>query len=375
MEPKLLTFSLKFLGTKTASLNARIFEETISFSKKTKIIVVAEEISEKGNENLTLIRVSRTSLPFIQTIYGIISNFLETVKHRKDYDLIFIRVLYVQHLVVAILAKKILRKRFVIWLSNTGSAYRGFRNKFYRIVIDKAINEADAIAASSEIVIEDYEKYLGKKISRTKFAIVRQGINKSRFKPIKIQNKENVLLCVARIAPTKKIEDVIKLLPFLIESVPDIKLNIIGVVNDKNYFRILKQQVSKLQCEKHVNFVGPVPHDELVNYYNSSKIFILMSNEAFSYATLEAMACRIPVIVTPSGTISKIIKDGFNGFLIQDTNPEDLANKIKSLLRDVNYRERIGESARRTVEEEYGGDLLVEGLMDLFKKIVENTST
>ena len=82
------------------------------------------------------------------------------------------------------------------------------------------------------------------------------------------------------------------------------------------------------------------------------------------------MACGMPVFVTPSGTISKIIKDGFNGFFIQDTKPEDLANKIKSLLKDVNYRDRIGESARRTIEEKYGGDLLVEGLMDLFKKIV-----
>jgi len=159
----------------------------------------------------------------------------------------------------------------------------------------------------------------------------------------------------------------------VIKSVPNIKLKIVGRVQEKNYLDDLKELVSKLKCEKYVEFVGPVPHDKLVYHYNSARIFILSSKgEGISNATLEAMACEKPVIVTSSGGISDYVEDGVNGLVVKDNQPKLLSQKIVTLLEDKQYREKIGRAARKTVEERYSGHLLVNNLTDIFDQVINS---
>jgi glycosyltransferase involved in cell wall biosynthesis len=79
-------------------------------------------------------------------------------------------------------------------------------------------------------------------------------------------------------------------------------------------------------------------------------IFVLTSlYEGLPIAVLEAMASAKAVVATHTGGIAEVIKDGENGFLIAPKEPQELADKVFSLLNDVNLRKRLGENARLSI--------------------------
>jgi len=99
----------------------------------------------------------------------------------------------------------------------------------------------------------------------------------------------------------------------------------------------------------------------------------MSKTEGQSIATLEAMACGLPVIVTPVGAIPDVIKDGINGFLVKSNQPKILAQKIISLLNDDALREKIGNAARKTIEERHANDMYVNQLVEVFNKVMLNS--
>ena len=198
-----LVFARSFTGTNVPRLWSRIYEEYVSLSKKTKLIVVANEISSEQNENLSLIQIRKSSLPINEVLHRALSCFLIAINQRKKYDLVFIRVMGFSDLTVGILAKKILKKKLIVWLSNSETIYTGIRKKIYKFIVKKALSTANAIASSSDQVVKDVESFFEIEIDREKVTVIKQGINLTRFKPENIQNQENLLLCVARIQKLK----------------------------------------------------------------------------------------------------------------------------------------------------------------------------
>jgi len=73
--------------------------------------------------------------------------------------------------------------------------------------------------------------------------------------------------------------------------------------------------------------------------------------EAYGRVVVEAMACGVPVVVARNAGVAQHIRDGVNGFLA-DTNEESMDILMK-LRDDEALRRRIGEAARRSMEERY----------------------
>lgn len=69
---------------------------------------------------------------------------------------------------------------------------------------------------------------------------------------------------------------------------------------------------------------------------------------------LQYMATGRPVVVSPVGMNSDLVKHGVNGFLA--STPEEFVDALVTLARDPALRRRMGQSARRTVEESYSSE-------------------
>ena len=112
-----------------------------------------------------------------------------------------------------------------------------------------------------------------------------------------------------------------------------------------------------------VKVVGETPNlskaakntDELVNHYNKALIFLNTSiNSPIPTTLLEAMSCGCCVITTKNEMISKVIKNGENGFISND--PEELNNYINKALKDYDLCRKIGKNARDTIIKEFSID-------------------
>ncbi len=69
--------------------------------------------------------------------------------------------------------------------------------------------------------------------------------------------------------------------------------------------------------------------------------------EGLGLVFLEAAAAGLPIIATRMGGIPEVVRDGFNGLLLQQPDdPAELAAKILSLLGDPPLRQRLGRQGR-----------------------------
>jgi glycosyltransferase involved in cell wall biosynthesis len=103
--------------------------------------------------------------------------------------------------------------------------------------------------------------------------------------------------------------------------------------------------------QDNVEFAGWLPTiKDLARIYNQSRIMVMPSfNEGGPRVTLEAMACKVPVITSRVGIMLDIIEDGENGLFI-DWDAKDIAEKILLLLQDENLRKKIAENGYNTAQ-------------------------
>lgn len=88
---------------------------------------------------------------------------------------------------------------------------------------------------------------------------------------------------------------------------------------------------------------------DTVRFYHESSVFVLPSlSEGSAKVTYEAMACGLPVIVTPNA--GSVARDGVDGFLIPPRDPEALREKLLELYEDRGMRENMGQNARKRIE-------------------------
>lgn len=85
---------------------------------------------------------------------------------------------------------------------------------------------------------------------------------------------------------------------------------------------------------------------------------------------LEAMAVEMPVITTEVGVVPEVIEDGVNG-IITTGEPDDLAEKIKTLLADEKLRKKIGKEAGKIMDI-YERKNLVKGYADFLKSLCDS---
>ena len=366
---RVLAFAESFIGIKSSDLDAHIFEEYHRLGEKINLTVIAEQLPSISEKNIQLIKVPNISKPIIlRTLTRILVYSYAVIKNRNKYDIVYTRSLGLNFLICSILAKKILKKKLVFLISESRKTHTSFRGKFFRPLLKNVLAISDSLISSSEFLIEEIEDYLTK-IDRNKLKILNEAVDTTNFKPQNSTNLKNILLTIARVDPVKGLENLLKSIPSIIKIVPDAKLKIVGSIPDKNYFKILQRLILELGCEKFVEFVGPIPHDELPEIINKSKIFVLTSKtEASSISTLEAMSCGKPVVVTKVGGMPSLIRNGINGFLVEPNKPEIFAEKIIELLFDGSLREKIGRRARETMVNEYSWEKFVEGLIEIFKK-------
>jgi len=85
---------------------------------------------------------------------------------------------------------------------------------------------------------------------------------------------------------------------------------------------------------------------------------------------MQYMSMGIPVITSPVGFSNEIVRNGENGFLAADT--EDWYTVGRKLIEDSGKREKVGKSARLTIENEYSNEKLAHRYSEIILKWIEN---
>jgi glycosyltransferase involved in cell wall biosynthesis len=84
---------------------------------------------------------------------------------------------------------------------------------------------------------------------------------------------------------------------------------------------------------------------------------------------LEAMAAGLPVVASDVGAIPEIVENEVTGLLITPGDIDGLANAMRILLSDLSLRVRMGDTARKRIEERYMPHRIVPQLEKLYVKL------
>jgi glycosyltransferase involved in cell wall biosynthesis len=223
-----------------------------------------------------------------------------------------------------------------------------FKEYIYRLLnfifIRLDVKNAFAVRATSDFMREELQKI---NVAPEKIKVIPSFyIDMELFKPVP-EAKIYDIVTSGRLAENKGIDLLLKAVALIKKKKPDVKLAIIG---DGPLKKRLSELAKKLGLEKNIHFTGWLPNmEDLPKFYNQSRVFALTSyNEGGPRVTLEALACGLPVVSTPVGLMTELLKDGENGLLI-DWNAKDIAEKIEKIIFNPEIEKKFSNGGRERI--------------------------
>lgn len=155
-------------------------------------------------------------------------------------------------------------------------------------------------------------------------------------------------LFVGRVAPNKKLEDVIRTF-YCYKKYVSTKARLIFVGSWQGtelYYKRLLRYIDALELDD-VIFTGHISFAKLIAYYQVANIFLCMSeHEGFCVPLLEAMYFGVPIVAYNACAVPDTLGDA--GILLEDKDPLTAAFAVDRVLSDtVLRRELIGRGRKR----------------------------
>ncbi|RJO63640.1 MAG: glycosyltransferase family 1 protein [Candidatus Omnitrophota bacterium] len=232
------------------------------------------------------------------------------------------------------------------------------------------------------------KEIIGIGIDDRKITVIHHGIDQRKFHPEvstakmlkkypRLKNKR-IVFHPARIGLAKGCDTSIKAINLVKEKYPDIMLVLAGSKNIIDWGETQQKDIAYLvRLIKHFKLeknclIDAYSLEEMKELYAASDICIYPSSsgEPFGLTMLEAMASAKPMIITNSGGMPEIIKDGINGFVIPIRDFELLAAKIKNLLGDKRLRDRLGYTGRQMIESQYTKERVTKDMLSVYNKLL-----
>jgi L-malate glycosyltransferase len=207
---------------------------------------------------------------------------------------------------------------------------------------------------------------------------IHNGIDLERIDAIKdlapmrsrlcVQKGTPVVATVANIRKFKGLDTLLRAAAIVRRDFPSVRFLIAGHPLEYQHYQELQELMRQLHLCNNVLFLGHCA--EVGALLKLSNIFCLLSRtEGFSNALLEAMACRLPCVVTEVGGNSEAVDDGETGFLVPAEDSETAAQRICMLLRNPEYATAIGQAARKTVEHRFTSQRIAAQVAELYQRL------
>ena len=188
-------------------------------------------------------------------------------------------------------------------------------------------------------------------------------------KEYRIPQKANVIGVIARLVEDKGHEYLFRAAKNLEKEFPALHLLVVG---DGRSRRPLENLARELNLTSRIYFTGNLR--DVSKPLAAMDVFALPAvwREGFGLSIVEAMACKKPIIATNIWALNAIVQSGVNGILVNPKDVQDLAQAIRRILKDKDFRERIGEGGQRTVEERFTLERMVHELEALYLEVFQN---
>ena len=240
----------------------------------------------------------------------------------------------------------------------------------------RRVSQLDSIIAISNAIRDELLSY---DVPESKIACIPNGVETATFYPGDSNERQQlrqefgwpdcpIVLFVGIINQRKQPGLLVEAMGHLAKKGVDCKLILAGPIEDQEYAAEMKSKAEEMSVSQNVVWTGM--SDRVPDFYRAADVFCLPSrNEGMPNAVLEAMATRLPCLVTPISGSVDLIEDGVNGRII-DFSPAEIADAITAYVDDPSTAKAHGQKSLEIIHESYSTTRVLEAHENLFRRIM-----
>ena len=264
------------------------------------------------------------------------------------------------------------RGPLVVWFHSEVIRPQWKYRLLYRPFLRRVLRRASRIVVSSPNLVEHAAEL---RDFKDKCVVIPFGIDAQRLRrtPAVDRKVDEIvsrfpgprILFLGRLVPYKGVD-------VLLQAMRSVNATAI-VVGDGPLRSALESQAARSEVTSRVHFLGHLDDDEVIAHLHACDVFVLPSvtrAETFGVVQLEAMACGKPVVSTdlPTG-VPWVNRHEHTGLVVPPGDAQALASALTTLVSDGSMRQRMGELARRRVEQEFLAERMAHHTAALYRDV------
>lgn len=246
---------------------------------------------------------------------------------------------------------------------------------------------------TDRLVLDSYEKVVAlsskhadylvdnEGVRSERIEVINNGVDVEEFSPVgSVDEKINlrrglsipedsvVVAIVAALRPEKNHLMFLDAASRLMEKRKNMYFLIVG--DGPEMDKLSRESVNR-KMEGHISFLGV--RTDVAEILKCVDISVLCSYpvvETFPVTVLEAMASGLPVVSTDVGSVSEIIREGNDGFLIKPGDVDALEARVADLADEPGLRSSMGSNGRKRVVDNFSKRIMLDKYRGLFKSLI-----
>jgi glycosyltransferase involved in cell wall biosynthesis len=239
-------------------------------------------------------------------------------------------------------------------------------NPFMRAVARRIARRADLLLALSD----DWRQRLTVRLPGSRIAVLANGVAEPLGDATQRTNNEEPTFVFLGLLSTLK--GVPMLLDALSVSKARWRVQLAGNEGEAGFADRLRATIAQRGLTDRMPLLGPVVGTAKERLLLQADGFVLPSlAEGLPMSLLEAMAARLPVVVTSVGAMPEVIEDGVDGLLVPPSDVAALARALDQLAQSATQRVAMGQAGYAKYRARYSVDAMAQGLLGLYQTALD----
>lgn len=241
----------------------------------------------------------------------------------------------------------------------------------------KLTYEAWRVICCTQYMAHEIESYLN--TPPNKIDVIPNGVDVTPFVTLDAEDlsafraryalpSEKLVVSVGRLVDEKGMQVLVRAAPEVLAAVPETKFVIAGKGPQADYLAGL---VDELGLQGKVLLAGFISDEDRNRLYKTAQCAVFPSlYEPFGIVALEAMAARVPVVVSEVGGLGEIIQHAETGITVYPNNPASCAWGIIHTLQHPEWAQQRVHNAYQLVTTHYNWDTIAEQTEAVYARVV-----
>jgi len=224
-------------------------------------------------------------------------------------------------------------------------------SKLFRFTVEYALKRADLLQCMDESFVDRIESLIGNRVS---IKLIKEGVDTILFSPSPkrmispVQSDKIRIVCLRKIQSPYNVEVLLHAIPKILKVHKSVEF--VLLYNGKDLLKAIST-IDKLGINRYVKFIDVMSHDKVPDVLNSCDIYVdtfynEMAGSGIGKTALEAMSCKLPVVLSDTAGIKLHIAHNWNGYIYTGGDSDSLADAINELISYPDLRVDIGREAR-----------------------------